>query len=459
MGPDCMNDRMRGRRANGVRPGNVRTMPDQSSASTEHAIMQEITAPLATLPDDPVPAVADVDFSVVLRGYDREAVDAYVRRTSQLVAELQTTRSPEAAIRRALERVGEEVSGILQRAHDTAAQITAQSRSEAEDRLEAARREEADIVARAEERVRELDAETDRIWAERHRIVEDTRELARELLAVTDSAADRFPPDPAAADPSAPDGPSAALLPEEDVRAEAPPVEVPDEDALPDEVATGEQDADGGPRRGANRDPPGPRAARGRHRGQIAAGSAMAGMRLIDVMHLGRPRVIGSWVVGDVVVDPGPTSCLDTLLAGLGGERPRALLLTHIHLDHAGASGSLVERWPDLEVYVHERGARHMASPDRLIESARQLYGDDMDRLWGEMVAGPRVEPAGRARWRDAVRRRVRGRLYAGARLPPRLVPARRGRLRRRHGRRADRRIAADDSAQPTARHRRREVA
>lgn len=115
----------------------------------------------------------------------------------------------------------------------------------------------------------------------------------------------------------------------------------------------------------------------------------MAGMRLIDVMHLGRPRVIGAWLVGDVVIDPGPTSCLSTLLEGLGGARPRALLLTHIHLDHAGASGSLVERWPDLEVYVHERGARHMADPDRLVESARMLYGEDMDRLWGEMVPVP----------------------------------------------------------------------
>jgi glyoxylase-like metal-dependent hydrolase (beta-lactamase superfamily II) len=115
----------------------------------------------------------------------------------------------------------------------------------------------------------------------------------------------------------------------------------------------------------------------------------MADMRLIDVMHLGRPHVIGAWLVGDVVIDPGPTSCLDTLLAGLGGERPRALLLTHIHLDHAGASGSLVERWPDLEVYVHERGARHMISPERLMDSARQLYGEDMDRLWGEMVPVP----------------------------------------------------------------------
>ena len=171
-------------------------MPDQSSASTEHALMQEITAPLATLPDNPVPAVADVEFPSALRGYDRLAVDAYVQRTSQLVAELQATRSPDSAIRRALERVGEEVSGILQRAHDTAGKITAQSRSEAEDRLETARQEAAQIVQRAEDRVRELDAETDRIWAERHRIVEDTRELAGQLLTLTDSAADRFPPDP-----------------------------------------------------------------------------------------------------------------------------------------------------------------------------------------------------------------------------------------------------------------------
>jgi cell division septum initiation protein DivIVA len=171
----------------------VRSMPDQSSASSEHALMQEITAPLETLPDNPMPVVADVEFPTALRGYDRFAVDAYVQKTSQLVAELQATRSPDAAIRRALERVGEEVSGILQRAHETAERLTAQSRSEAEDRLEEARREAAQIVSGAEQRVRELDVETDRIWAERHRIVEDTRELARELLSITDSAAGRFP--------------------------------------------------------------------------------------------------------------------------------------------------------------------------------------------------------------------------------------------------------------------------
>ena len=112
-------------------------------------------------------------------------------------------------------------------------------------------------------------------------------------------------------------------------------------------------------------------------------------MRLIDCLHLGRERVIGCWQVGEVLVDPGPSSCLPTLLEALGDQRPRALLLTHIHLDHAGASGSLVRRWPDLEVYVHERGARHMADPTRLLDSARRLYGDDMDRRWGEFIAVP----------------------------------------------------------------------
>lgn len=112
-------------------------------------------------------------------------------------------------------------------------------------------------------------------------------------------------------------------------------------------------------------------------------------MRLIDVLHLGRERVIGCWQVGDVLIDPGPGSCLPTLLEALGDERPRALLLTHIHLDHAGASGSLVQRWPDLEVYVHERGAPHLIDPSRLLGSARRLYGDYMDQLWGEMLPVP----------------------------------------------------------------------
>jgi cell division septum initiation protein DivIVA len=187
-------------------------MPDKSTAATEHSLIQEITAPLARLPEDPLPEVADVDFPVTLRGYDRLAVDAYVRKTSQLVAELQATRSPEAAVRRALARVGEEVSGILQRAHDTAEELTAQSRVEAEERLEAARREASEITSGADQRVADLDSETDRIWAERHRIVEDARELARQLLALADSASERFPAAPEDTSESEPaDGEQASL--------------------------------------------------------------------------------------------------------------------------------------------------------------------------------------------------------------------------------------------------------
>lgn len=170
-------------------------MPDENSAADEHAIIQEVAAPLASLPEDPVPAAAEVEFPIALRGYDRLAVDAYVKRTAQLVAELQTTRSPDAAVRRALERVGEEVSGILQRAHEAAAQITAQSRSEAEDRLETARHEAAQITVDARERLKDLDVETDRIWAERQRIVDDAQDLAKQLLTLAQSAAERFPAD------------------------------------------------------------------------------------------------------------------------------------------------------------------------------------------------------------------------------------------------------------------------
>jgi len=111
--------------------------------------------------------------------------------------------------------------------------------------------------------------------------------------------------------------------------------------------------------------------------------------RAIDLRHVGHERVICSYLVDGVIVDPGPASCLETLLAALGDERPEAVFLTHIHLDHAGATGSLVRRFPDLEVAVHEVGAPHMVAPERLWRSAARLYGDDMERLWGEMVPVP----------------------------------------------------------------------
>jgi cell division septum initiation protein DivIVA len=204
-------------------------MPDQHSAADEHALLQEISAPLASLPDDPVTLAANTDFPVVLRGYDRLAVDAYVKKTSQLVAEMQATRSPEAAVRRALERVGGEVAGVLQRAHDTAEQITAQSRREAEERLEVARREATEIVAAAEQRLRDLDAETDRIWAERRRIIDDARELASQLTTLATDAAERFPPEQST-------GEHQATAPEDETRADdETPIE--DETLPEDETA------------------------------------------------------------------------------------------------------------------------------------------------------------------------------------------------------------------------------
>lgn len=109
----------------------------------------------------------------------------------------------------------------------------------------------------------------------------------------------------------------------------------------------------------------------------------------IDVHHLGRERVICCWRVNDVLIDPGPESCLETLVAALDGLVPRALLLTHIHFDHAGAAGALARRWPELEIYVHEVGAPHLVDPDRLVASARRLYGEDFDRLWGEVAPIP----------------------------------------------------------------------
>lgn len=118
----------------------------------------------------------------------------------------------------------------------------------------------------------------------------------------------------------------------------------------------------------------------------------------IDLEFQGRRQVIATAVVpcqgGVVLVDPGPSSCLPALgrgLAahGLGLADVRALLLTHIHLDHAGATGTLVRQRPDLPVYVHQIGAKHLAAPEKLIASATRLYGAAMDRLWGEFLAVP----------------------------------------------------------------------
>ncbi len=121
---------------------------------------------------------------------------------------------------------------------------------------------------------------------------------------------------------------------------------------------------------------------------------AVAGPVGIDVCHLGNPGVICCFRQDDVIVDPGPASSVPNLLEGLDGFVPRAILLTHVHLDHASASGVLMELWPEAELWVHEAGAPHMIDPERLVASATRLYGDRMDELWGDI----RPVDAGRVR-------------------------------------------------------------
>jgi len=125
----------------------------------------------------------------------------------------------------------------------------------------------------------------------------------------------------------------------------------------------------------------------------------------IDLVHLGLEGAICCYLLDGeepTIVDPGPATTLDRLVSELGarGVGPSDLchvLLTHVHLDHAGAAGHLVERFPRAVVHVHEDGAPHMVDPERLVASTRRTFQDAHDRLWGEV----KPVPADRVRaWR-----------------------------------------------------------
>ena len=115
----------------------------------------------------------------------------------------------------------------------------------------------------------------------------------------------------------------------------------------------------------------------------------------VDTMHLGYDRVLAIYLVetidGLALVDVGPTTTLPAVEAALAARGVtlgdvRHLLLTHIHLDHAGAAGTVVRRHPHIQVHVSEIGAPHVIDPSRLERSARQLYLDEFDTLWGELA-------------------------------------------------------------------------
>jgi glyoxylase-like metal-dependent hydrolase (beta-lactamase superfamily II) len=118
----------------------------------------------------------------------------------------------------------------------------------------------------------------------------------------------------------------------------------------------------------------------------------------LDLRHVGRERVIGCYLLetddGLALQDCGPTTCAPELKArlaerGLELRDLAHLLLSHIHLDHAGATGVLVREHPELQVHVSEVGAPHLVDPERLERSARRLYGDEFDTLWGELAPVP----------------------------------------------------------------------
>jgi DivIVA domain-containing protein len=130
-------------------------------------------------------------FPIVMRGYDRAAVDAFVQEVLEIVGELEGSQSHESVIQRALEEVGEETASILQRAHETADEIAARSRAQAEGRLQRAERE-ADLLRQdADAYSEKIVVDTRRLWEERQQLIEDIRQLADDVLSTAEDALER----------------------------------------------------------------------------------------------------------------------------------------------------------------------------------------------------------------------------------------------------------------------------
>lgn len=114
--------------------------------------------------------------------------------------------------------------------------------------------------------------------------------------------------------------------------------------------------------------------------------------RLIDTHHLGRDRVIGAWLADGLLIDPGPASTVEPVIEAVrdSDTELEAVLLTHIHLDHAAGAGTVLAAFPSARLYVHEIGAPHVIDPTRLWASASRLYGEDrMLGMWGEVLPVP----------------------------------------------------------------------
>ena len=136
--------------------------------------------------------IGERSFPVVMRGYDRAAVDAFVQEVRELVADLESRQSQETVVQRALAEVGEETSGILQRAHETADEIAARSRAQAEGRIQRAEREAELVRRQADAYSEKIVVETRLLWEERQRLIEDLRQFADDVLNTADDASERL---------------------------------------------------------------------------------------------------------------------------------------------------------------------------------------------------------------------------------------------------------------------------
>jgi hypothetical protein len=146
--------------------------------------------------DEEIAMVLDAEFPIALRGYERAAVDGYVRRVSRVIAELEASRSPQSAIRYALEQVGEQTRSILQQANDSADAITSKSRAEADERVQRAEREAEQMKADAERRLVEIEDDIADLWQERQRLLEDMRDISLRMHDAVVTASERQPPSP-----------------------------------------------------------------------------------------------------------------------------------------------------------------------------------------------------------------------------------------------------------------------
>ena len=136
--------------------------------------------------------IGERSFPVVMRGYDRAAVDAFVQEVRELVADLESRQSQETVVQRALAEVGEETSSILQRAHETADEIAARSRAQAEGRIQRAEREAELVRRQADAYSEKIVVETRMLWEERQRLIEDLRQFADDVLNTADDASERL---------------------------------------------------------------------------------------------------------------------------------------------------------------------------------------------------------------------------------------------------------------------------